>query len=55
MSKKYLLPDSVMSAVRALCISNGLTAHQIEIALRLYSDGFEGNFGEFISVVKKLS
>lgn len=55
MSPKYSLPESVMSAVEALLVVNKLTDAQIELGMRLYSDGFEGSFHDFVESIKKLT
>ena len=55
MKNKYSLPDSVMNAVSALLVLNNLTPSQVELGMRLYSDGYEGTFEDFIASIKKLT
>jgi hypothetical protein len=44
-----------MNAVEALLKINNLNPTETELGMRLYSDGFEGNFSSFILTIKELS
>ena len=48
------LTDSVRNAVEALFKINNLNESQIELGLRLFADGYEGNFNKLLDTITKL-